>query len=97
LEPDQVTHVLQDRQRQQQRGGGGQEAAERVSAHRALAEQRKELNKLVSAYACKAGQPHAIVHAELRRNCGGPELATATGGQVAERVETIRRWLVGRG
>ncbi|QDO89181.1 DEAD/DEAH box helicase [Ornithinimicrobium ciconiae] len=96
LEPDQVADVLRDRQRKQVRNGGGRKAAEQVSAHRALAEHRKELNKLVSAYAQKKGQPHAIVHAELRRSCGGPELATASSEQVTTRIETIRRWFVGR-
>lgn len=96
LEPDQVAHVLRDRQRAQQRTTGGRTAAERVSVHRALAEQRKELNALVSAYARKAGQPHAVVHAELRRSCGGPELATASTEEVLCRVEQIRRWFVGR-
>ncbi|WP_114907035.1 DEAD/DEAH box helicase [Ornithinimicrobium murale] len=96
LEPDQVAHVLRDRQRKQVKKGGGRQAAERVSAHRALAEHRKELNKLVSAYAAKSGQPHAIVHAELRRSCGGPELATASSEQVTQRIDTIRRWFVGR-
>ena len=96
LEPDQVAHVLRDRQRKQGRGDGGRKAAEQVSAHRALAEHRKELNKLVSAYAAKSGQRHAIVHAELRRTCGGPELATASSEQVTDRIGTIRRWFVGR-
>ncbi|MGB3763671.1 MAG: DEAD/DEAH box helicase [Ornithinimicrobium sp.] len=96
LEPDQVAHVLRERQSKQVRGGGGREAAAKVAAHRAVAEHRKELNKLVSAYARKSGQPHAIVHAELRRSCGGPELATAHGDQVQERIETLRRWFVGR-
>ncbi|MGB3592934.1 MAG: ATP-dependent helicase, partial [Ornithinimicrobium sp.] len=96
LEPDQVAHVLRERQSKQVRGGGGREAAAQVAAHRAVAEHRKELNKLVSAYARKSGQPHAIVHAELRRSCGGPELATAHGDQVQDRIETLRRWFVGR-
>jgi superfamily II DNA or RNA helicase len=96
LEPDQVAHVLRERQHQQTTRGGGRERAEAVSAHRALAEQRRELNKLVSAYAQKTGQPHAVVHAELRRACGGPELATATGEQVTARVDRIRNWFVGR-
>ncbi|GAA5157916.1 DEAD/DEAH box helicase [Ornithinimicrobium tianjinense] len=96
LEPDQVAEVLRDRQRKQVKRGGGRERAEALSAHRALAEQRKELNKLVSAYAQKKGQPHAIVHAELRRTCGGPELATATTEQVQARIDTIRQWFVGR-
>ena len=96
LEPDQVAHVLRDRQSKQVRNGGGKAAAQQVSAHRALAEQRKELNKLVSAYASKSGQPHAIIHADLRRRCGGPELATASSDQVTERIATIRKWFVGR-
>ena len=96
LEPDQVAHVLRERQQKQQRSGGGREVAARVATHRALAEHRKELNKLVGAYARKAGQPHAVVHAELRRTCGGPELATASSGEVLARIETIRRWFVGR-
>ncbi|RIK14043.1 MAG: hypothetical protein DCC50_11795, partial [Acidobacteria bacterium] len=96
LEPDQVAHVLRERQRKQVRRGGGRERAEAVSAHRALAEHRKELNKLVSAYAQKKGQPHAVVHAELRRTCGGPELATASSEQVQARIERIRNWFVGR-
>jgi superfamily II DNA or RNA helicase len=96
LEPDQVAHVLRERQKKQVGRGGGKERAAAVSAHRALAEHRKELNKLVSAYAQKKGQPHAVVHAELRRTCGGPELATASSEQVGERIALIRRWFVGR-
>ncbi|MGO0576921.1 DEAD/DEAH box helicase [Ornithinimicrobium panacihumi] len=96
LEPDQVAHVLRERQKKQVSRGGGKERAAAVSAHRALAEHRKELNKLVSAYAQKKGQPHAVVHAELRRTCGGPELATASSEQVQARIEKIRNWFVGR-
>ncbi len=96
LEPDQVAHVLRDRQRSQARSGGGQQAADQVATHRALGEHRKELNKLVSAYARKSGQSHAIVHAELRRSCGGPELGTASSEQVLARTDALRRWFVGR-
>ncbi|KUG51622.1 hypothetical protein AVL62_09950 [Serinicoccus chungangensis] len=96
LEPDQVATLLRERQKKQVGRDGGQARAQAVSAHRALAEHRKELNKLVSAYAQKKGQPHAVVHAELRRACGGPELATATSEQVRDRIDSIRRWFVGR-
>lgn len=96
LDADQMATVLRDRQRKQTANGKGKERAAAVAAHRALAECRKELNQLVSAYARKSGQSHAIVHAELRRTCGGPELATATTEQVQARIETIRRWFVGR-
>ena len=100
LEPDQVHALLTERQSKQSAKTGRtrrqSEAAQPVSAHRALAAQRKELNKLVSAYAQKKGAPHANVHMDLRRACGGPELASATSEEVTERIETIRRWFVGR-
>ncbi len=100
LEPDQVAVLLHERQTRQARSGGGaapgRGGPSPVAAHRALAAQRKELNKLVAAYSSKTGTPHATVHLELRRACGGPELAAATGEQVTERIERIRRWFVGR-
>ena len=104
LEPDQVALLLTERQSRQSRAatsrGGAPAAAPSgpspVSAHRALASQRKELNKLVAAYSSKTGTPHASIHTDLRRACGGPELAAATSEQVAERIDRIRRWFVGR-
>jgi superfamily II DNA or RNA helicase len=102
LEPDQVTTLLNERQAKQTKAAGARGGAPApsgpspVSAHRALAAQRKELNKLVAAYSSKTGSPHANIHLELRRSCGGPELAAATSEQVLERVERIRRWFVGR-
>ena len=98
LEHDQVQALLSERQTRQTKksGGRGKGPAQPVSAHRALAAQRKELNKLVSAYAQKRSLPHATVHMDLRRACGGPELATATSEQVGERITTIRKWFVGR-
>ncbi len=98
LEPDQVAALLHERQARQARtGGAGRPSGPSpVSAHRALAAQRKELNKLVAAYSSKTGTPHATVHLDLRRACGGPELAAATGDQVQERIARIRRWFVGR-
>lgn len=99
LEPDQVAVLLHERQAKQvgsRPRPGGAAAAEGVSAHRALAAQRKELNTLVAAYSRKTGTAHATIHLDLRRACGGPELATASGTQVGERIERIRRWFVGR-
>ncbi|MBM6404340.1 DEAD/DEAH box helicase [Phycicoccus sp. CSK15P-2] len=99
LEPDQVALLLHERQTKQASSGRARPqpgAPTPVAAHRALAAQRKELNKLVAAYSSKTGTPHATIHLDLRRSCGGPELASATGEQVQERVATIRRWFVGR-
>ena len=103
LEPDQVTRLLHERQSRQtmaatSRGGAPAPAPgpSPVSAHRALASQRKELNKLVAAYSSKTGTPHASIHMDLRRACGGPELAAAASEQVTERIDRIRLWFVGR-
>ncbi|MCA0437073.1 MAG: DEAD/DEAH box helicase [Actinobacteria bacterium] len=97
LEPDQVAHLLAEKQRRHAGRVGGRRAAEpAVTGHRALAGTRKELNSLVAAYARKTGQPHAVVHAELRRHCGGPTLDQATHEQVSARIEKIRAWFVGR-
>ena len=96
LEPDQITHLLRERQRRQVRRHERSERRERVtpevSLHRALAARRKELNTLVSQYARVKGVPHSHVHAELRRQCGGPALAAATTDQVEARITMIRGW-----
>ncbi|HQV92710.1 MAG TPA: ATP-dependent helicase, partial [Phycicoccus sp.] len=98
LEPDQVATLLHERQTKQSRQTTARtwHTPAPVSAHRALAAQRKELNALVAAYAKKTGSPHANIHMELRRACGGPELAQASSDQVGERIERIRRWFVTR-
>lgn len=99
LEPEQMTQLLRERQaKQAARGRKAQkeQSEQPIAAHRALQASRKELNKLVSAYAQKKGVPHANVHMDLRRQCGGPALETATQEQVTQRIETIRRWFVGK-
>ncbi len=96
LEPDQVTHLLRERQARHLASQPKRSAPQPVSQHRALAAQRKELNSLVAAYARKTGSSHASIHVDLRRACGGPELATATSEEVTARIERIRRWFVGR-
>ncbi|WP_284303035.1 DEAD/DEAH box helicase [Mobilicoccus caccae] len=93
LEPDQVAHLLRSRQK---KDTPGRAAEPEQAAHRALAATRKELNSLVGAYARKTGAPHAVVHADLRRHCGGPALDRATGEEVDARIATIRNWFVGR-
>ena len=97
LEPDEVTTLLRQHQAAQsekqkafpQVSGGMDETHRRRSA-------RKELSGLVSAWAQKSGQPHGMVHAELRRICGGPEIARASSEQIEARVDQVRRWFVGR-
>lgn len=97
LEPDQVALLLHERQAQQSAGRArGRADAAPVSAHRALAAQRKELNRLVAAYAKKTGAAHASIHLDLRAACGGPELARASSDEVSARIARIRSWFVGR-
>ena len=95
LELDQVATLLRARQ-SAQKGSGRKKANPELATHRAMALSRKELNSLVSAYARKTGAPHAVVHADLRKSCGGPALDQASAEHVGQRIETIRRWSVGR-
>lgn len=97
LEPDQVSKLLRQRQDKLVKSGRKRrDEDEPVAAHRALANQRKELNGLVAQYARKSGQPHAVIHNDLRQQCGGPTLDRASSEQVSARIELIRRWFVGR-
>ena len=93
LEPEQVTTLLRKRQAAQ---SAQPKKAAPVSDPRRRREVRKELTSLVSAWAQKSGQPHAFVHAELRRICGGPEVARASVEQIESRIGQVRRWFVGR-
>jgi superfamily II DNA or RNA helicase len=61
-----------------------------------LAALRKELNGLVTAWNHRTGQPHGVIHADLRRACGGPAIPQATGTQIRERIDLLRRWAAAR-
>jgi superfamily II DNA or RNA helicase len=63
-------------------------------SRQALAALRKELNGLVGAWSHRTGQPHGVIHNELRRTCGGPPLPQATADQIQTRIDTIRRWAI---
>ncbi len=100
LDADQVAHVLRQRQASQQAGRRARGVAVQddppVAAHREVAALRKELHQLVGAWARRTGQLHATVHAELRRTCGGPAVPQAGAEHVRTRIDTLRRWFVGR-
>ncbi len=103
LEPEHVHELLMQRQARQSRHRSAREAAEATSdaepaadavppaLHRTLREQRQLLNSLVGLYARQAGEPHGLVHAELRRICGGPAVSHATVAQLQARIEVLRR------
>lgn len=86
------------------RGDGGSEpapaaapgAAAGAATREDLAALRKQVNLLVAARHHRTGQPHAVIHAELRRACGGPALPQATAEQIRERIATIQRWASAR-
>jgi len=73
-------------------------AAAPVSAvsREGLAALRKELNGLVGAWSHRTGQPHAVIHAELRQACGGPAIPQASAEEIRARIAMIRQWAVSR-
>jgi superfamily II DNA or RNA helicase len=107
LEPEQLRELLQHRQQRQQRhaadrkknglpasaGEGSAPAEPPAPLYRTLAEQRSLLNSVVGIWAKTSDQPHGIVHAELRRVCGGPAVAQASVTQLQARIATVRRWM----
>lgn len=97
LEPDQVASLLRERQdSQKSRKGKKDETRSGVMESRKRRESRKQLSDLVSAYAAKTGRAHALIHTDLRRACGGPEVARASLDEVEARILKIQRWFVGR-
>jgi superfamily II DNA or RNA helicase len=98
LDADQVAVLLRDRQaRQLARGRRGRSAAAESAAepdvpvYEQVAALRRRLGSLVSAYAARSGRPHAAVHAELRRQCGGPPTAQASLDELTARIAALAR------
>jgi superfamily II DNA or RNA helicase len=93
LEPDQVRALLRHRQsaRIRQQGTTGARSVA-PTAHERLAELRKELNGLVAAWHHRSGSPHGVIHAELRRTCGGPQAIAASADELQRRIDTLREW-----
>jgi len=100
LEPEQVAVLLRARKSAQLRSrpavsavaaAGGAPAPAEPTTREVLAVLRKELNGLIAAWHHRTGQPHGAIHAELRRNCGGPPLAQATADQIRARIAMMHR------
>ena len=96
-----MTALLRQRQDKQIASQKQQAAAEAqrrknsgVDDARRRAAARKELSQLVAAWARRSSQPHGVVHTELRRVCGGPEVAAASTEEIEKRIQTLRRWFV---
>lgn len=94
LEPEQVRELLQQRQARQSKRSASRppsETPEPQALYRTLKEQRTLLNSLVGIRAKMGGEPHGIVHAELRRVCGGPAVGQASVTQLQARIDYLRR------
>ncbi len=98
LEPAQMRELLHQRQNDRARKkkaaapAAGADTVAEVSAHEQLAVLRRELNGLVAAWFHRTGQAHGITHSALRKECGGPAAAVATGDQLRERIDRLREW-----
>jgi superfamily II DNA or RNA helicase len=94
LEADQVRELLRQRQaRQARRASRAPRPAASIPMYRNLREQRSLLNSLVGMRAKVTGEPHGLIHAELRRVCGGPAVAQATVTQLQARIDHLRKHL----
>jgi hypothetical protein len=71
-------------------------AAKPAVSRESLATLRKELNGLVGAWSHRTGQPHGVIHSELRNACGGPAIPQASAEQIQARIEKIRQWALSR-
>lgn len=101
LEPDQVHELLRTQQaRQAKRKTAAAPPAPETEPseldHRAMKEERNQLQSLVGAWSRRTGTPHATVHVELRKACGGPAVAQATQEQIQARIAKLQGWFVGK-
>jgi superfamily II DNA or RNA helicase len=105
LEPDQVRELLRKRQakslaaqKRSQRGTATRDDPTPVelATHEQVSLLRRELNGLVAAWHHRTGQPHGVIHNDLRRKLGGPAAAHASSTQLRERIELIRDWATQR-
>jgi superfamily II DNA or RNA helicase len=102
LEPDQVRELLKQRQaRQSKRSSERQKALppeerDAPALFRTLKEQRTLLNSLVGIRSKMSGEPHGIIHAELRRVLGGPAVAQASVAQLQARIDYLRKRVRGQ-
>jgi len=106
LDPAQVRTLLSKRQQSQLAARSRpaqpapatqpQPAAAEPVTRQQLAALRKELNGLVGAWSHRTGQPHGVIHNELRQACGGPALPQASAEQIKARIDKIRQWALSR-
>lgn len=94
LEPEEVSDLLKRRHQRQAarlRARPQTPADDLQPLYRNMKEERQLLNSLVSIVARQRKSTHALVHAEARRACGGPEVRRASMQQLRDRVQYLRR------
>ena len=99
LEPDQVRELLRSRQDKTLKRTPKRDEPPtpvELATHEQLALLRRELNGLVAAWHHRTGQPHGVIHTDLRRELGGPAAAHASSDQLRERIERLRDWATRR-
>jgi superfamily II DNA or RNA helicase len=105
LEPDQMRQLLAQRQsdRRTTRAAAAASApavdkpdVPELATHEQLAILRRELNGLVGAWHHRTNQPHGVIHAALRKECGGPAAAVAGADVLRKRIDTLREWAATR-
>jgi superfamily II DNA or RNA helicase len=57
--------------------------------HQRMSALRRELHAAVAAHHHRTSKPHGMIHAELRRLCGGPAAAQATEAQLRDRLARV--------
>ena len=94
LEPDQMRQLLAQRQsdRRKKQPARPDPDVPELTTHERLAVLRRELNGLVAAWHHRTGQPHGVIHAALRKECGGPAAAVANADLLRKRIDRVREW-----
>jgi superfamily II DNA or RNA helicase len=96
LSPEQTAALLARRDREHRRRAAAHleiDAAPEpeLAAFEQVAQLRRRLSAMVSAYSLASGRPHAAIHGELRRRTGGPPSAMATVEQLEARMAALQK------
>jgi superfamily II DNA or RNA helicase len=100
LSPEQTAALLKSREAEvKRRAGVKREPPPKPETPHLVHEQssalRREINRLVGRIARQTGQPHAQLHARLRRTVPGPPSASAPIGVLQQRRDKLREELTG--
>jgi superfamily II DNA or RNA helicase len=94
LSPAEVAELLRSRRADGAKSAAASPGSTAATRTEDLKAQRRELNACARALAAQRGTSVATVHAEARRNCGGPAAGQATSAQIAARIDYLRRTAV---